>query len=119
MVAEGWEGGAGQCLLGHCINRVFDFDGVKIESCQANQELPGVQQVFRAGPTFALTYLPGEASTRRQPRENCRRTMCAARCKSREVIQAELFVDALFRHESFESVAIDAAIAVLKDKCPA
>ncbi len=46
---------------------------------------------------------------------NGRRTTCATRCERREVVEAQLLVDALFYHESFEIIAINAAIAVLEN----
>ena len=46
---------------------------------------------------------------------NGRRTTCATRCERREVVEAQLLVDALFHHESFEIIASHAAIAVLEN----
>jgi hypothetical protein len=53
-IEDGFAGGMHRpCLWGRSVSRGLD---VKIKSCQANQELPGVQQIFRAGPSIAFTY---------------------------------------------------------------
>jgi hypothetical protein len=126
-IEDGFEGGIhGPCLWGRGVSRGLD---IKIESCQANQELPGVQKIFRAGPTIAVTYLEGGESSVESVHAptptpgNGRRTTSATRCERREVVEAQLLVDALSHHESFEIIAVDASIpswrmnALLRTRC--